>query len=83
VGSRAGLDGCRKSRSPLGFDPRTVLPLEIRHTDYPTILKNGVWKYGMGSSGSGQNTTADSYELNHEESSRVPFNVWSCSATDH
>ena len=62
MGSRAGLDRCGKFRPPLGFDPRIGQPLEIRHTDYATILKNGVWKYCMGSSGSGQNTTADSCE---------------------
>ena len=33
VGPRAGLDGCGKSRSPPGFDPRTVQPLESHHTD--------------------------------------------------
>jgi len=42
VGSRAVLDGCGKSRPPLGFDARTVQPLEIRYTNYTTILKNGV-----------------------------------------
>jgi hypothetical protein len=26
VGPRIGLDGCGKSRSPPGFDPRTVQP---------------------------------------------------------
>jgi hypothetical protein len=33
VGPRAGLDGCGKSRPPLGFDPRTVQPVESRYTD--------------------------------------------------
>jgi hypothetical protein len=38
---RAGLDRCRKSRPPLGFDPRTVQPVSSRYTDYATgpILK--------------------------------------------
>ena len=33
VGSRAGLDGCGKSRPPPGFDPRTVQPVASRYTD--------------------------------------------------
>ena len=33
VGPRAGLDGCRKSRPPPGFDPRTVQPVASRYTD--------------------------------------------------
>jgi hypothetical protein len=33
VGPRAGLDGCRKSHPPLGFDPRTVHPVASRYTD--------------------------------------------------
>jgi hypothetical protein len=32
VGSRAGLDGCGKSRPPPGFDPRTVQPVASRYT---------------------------------------------------
>ena len=34
VGRRAGLDGCGISRSPLGFDPRTVQPVASRYTDW-------------------------------------------------
>ena len=30
---RAGPDGCRKSRPPRGFDPRTVHPVASRCTD--------------------------------------------------
>jgi len=30
---RAGLDRCRKSRPPPGFDPRTVQPLTSHYTD--------------------------------------------------
>jgi hypothetical protein len=33
VGPRAGVDGCEKSRPPLGFDPRTVQPVASRYTD--------------------------------------------------
>ena len=33
VGPRAGLDGCGKSRPPLGFEPRTVQPVASRYTD--------------------------------------------------
>ena len=33
VGSRAGLDGCGKSRPPPEFDPRTVQPVASRYTD--------------------------------------------------
>jgi hypothetical protein len=33
VGPRAGLDGCRKSRPPPGFDPRTVQPVASRYND--------------------------------------------------
>ena len=29
-----GLDGCKKSRPPPGFDPRTVQPVASRYTDY-------------------------------------------------
>jgi hypothetical protein len=62
VGHGAGLDGCGKSPPTLGFDPQTVQSLEIRYTNYATILKKWVWKYGMGYSRSGQNKTADSCE---------------------
>jgi hypothetical protein len=31
VGPRAGLDGCGKSRPPLGFDPQTVQPVARRY----------------------------------------------------
>jgi len=34
VGPRAGVDGCRKSRSKPGFDPQTVQPVVSRHTHY-------------------------------------------------
>jgi hypothetical protein len=34
VGPRAGLGGCGKSRSPPGFDPRTIHPVASRYTDY-------------------------------------------------
>jgi len=34
VGPRAGLDGCGKSRSPPGFDPRTIQPVASRYNDY-------------------------------------------------
>ena len=33
VGSRAGLDGCGKSRPPPEFDPRSVQPVASRYTD--------------------------------------------------
>jgi hypothetical protein len=33
VGPRAVLEGCGKSRHPLGFDPRTVQPVASRYTD--------------------------------------------------
>jgi len=33
VGHRGGLDGCEKSRPPLGFDPRTVHNVASRCTD--------------------------------------------------
>ena len=36
VGATAGLDRCGKSRSPLGFDPRTVQPVASRYTEYAT-----------------------------------------------
>jgi hypothetical protein len=32
VGPRAVLDGCEKSPPPLGFDPRTVQPVDSRYT---------------------------------------------------
>jgi hypothetical protein len=34
VGPRAGQDGCRKSRPPPEFDPRTVQPVASRYTDW-------------------------------------------------
>jgi hypothetical protein len=34
LGPRAGLDGCGKSRSFTGLDPRTVQPVASRYTDY-------------------------------------------------
>ena len=33
VGATAGLDGCRKSRPPPGFDPRTFQHVASRYTD--------------------------------------------------
>jgi hypothetical protein len=36
VGPRAGLDRCGKSRSPPGFDPRTVQLVASRYTGYAT-----------------------------------------------
>ena len=36
MGLRAGLETCRKSRPPPGFDPRTVQPVGSRYTDYAT-----------------------------------------------
>ena len=36
MGPSVGLDGCGKSRPPLGFDPRTVQPVASRYTDYAT-----------------------------------------------
>ena len=33
VGPMAGLEGCGKSRSSPGFDPRTVQPVASRYTD--------------------------------------------------
>ena len=32
-GPRAGMDGCGKSRTPPGFDSRTVEPVASRYTD--------------------------------------------------
>ena len=34
VGPRTGLDGCRKSLPPTGFDPRNVQPVASRYTDW-------------------------------------------------
>jgi hypothetical protein len=34
VGSRAGLDGCGKSRPPPGLDPLTVQPAGSNYTNY-------------------------------------------------
>ena len=34
VGPRAGMDRCGKSRSPPGFDPRTVQAAACRYTDH-------------------------------------------------
>jgi hypothetical protein len=49
VGHRVGLDGCGKSRPPLGFDPRTVqaqrvaIPTELPR---PTVLYICMYKMG-------------------------------------
>jgi hypothetical protein len=40
VGPRAGLDRCRKSPPPLGFDARTVQPIASRYTDWATRPTN-------------------------------------------
>jgi hypothetical protein len=40
VDPRAGLDGCRKSRPPPGFDPRTILPMASHYTDYAIPAPN-------------------------------------------
>ena len=37
MGFRTGLDRCRKSRPPRGFDPRNVQPVGSRYTDYSTL----------------------------------------------
>jgi hypothetical protein len=34
MGLRAGLNVCRKSRPPPGFDPWSVQPVTSRYTDY-------------------------------------------------
>ena len=34
VGPTNGLDGCKKSHPPPGFDPRTIQPVASRYTDY-------------------------------------------------
>jgi hypothetical protein len=36
VGHEAGVDGCRKSRRPPGFDPATVHPVASSFTDCAT-----------------------------------------------
>jgi hypothetical protein len=41
IGPRAGLDGCWNSRSPPGFDPRTVQLVASRYTDW-AIQKNKI-----------------------------------------
>jgi len=36
-GPRAGLDRCGKSRTPPGFDPRTVHPVASRYNDHKAV----------------------------------------------
>ena len=36
---RDDLDGCRKSRPPFGFDPRTFQPVTRRYTDAIPVRK--------------------------------------------
>jgi hypothetical protein len=43
VGPKAGLDGCGKSRRPLGSDPRTVQAVASRYTDYAIPAHNELW----------------------------------------
>ena len=38
---RAELDGCGKSRTPLGFDPRTVQPVASRYIYYAILGVDG------------------------------------------
>ena len=55
LGHRAGLDGCRKSRPPPGFDPRTTQPVANRYTDWTiaALLKAyPYWKEVYGVMGS-------------------------------
>ena len=40
VGPKAGLDGCGKSRPPLGSDPQTVQAVASRYTDYAIPAHN-------------------------------------------
>ena len=44
VDHRTGLDGCRKSRPPSGFDPRTVQLIASRYTGcaIPAYLQDNV-----------------------------------------
>ena len=44
VGTRAGLDGCGKSRPPPGFDPRTVQRVVSRYTDYIILAEKSKGK---------------------------------------
>jgi hypothetical protein len=44
VGLRAGLDRCRKTSPPPGFDPRTVRSVGSRYTDRATRPTNTVIK---------------------------------------
>jgi len=47
VGPRAGLDGCRNFRPPLGFDPQIVQPVASRYTDsYPRTSLGGYLNFG-------------------------------------
>ena len=45
LGPRVCLDKCGKSRSPPGFDLRTVQPLASRFTDYATLYTDYVTRY--------------------------------------
>ena len=63
VGPRAGLDGCVKSRPPLGFDPRTVQPVASRYTDWAIAATSGnVWWVNYSSA------------RNQNQSDRLPWN---------
>ena len=42
VGPRAGLDRCGKFRPPTEFDPRSVLPVASRYTDWTTAAHQRV-----------------------------------------
>ena len=43
LGTKAGLDGCGKSRSPLGFNPRIVQPVASRYTDWAIPAHPLIW----------------------------------------
>ena len=77
VGPRAGLVGCRKSRPPLGFDPRTVQPVACRYTDWP--IPTHPCSVGTGSYF--PRVKQPRCEADHSlfSSARIK-NVWNCSA---
>jgi hypothetical protein len=47
VGSRAGLDGCGRSRPPPGFDPRTVQPVAILNYRHNNTKQQTHWRKWM------------------------------------
>jgi hypothetical protein len=77
VGSRAGLDGCRKSRPPPGFDPRTLQPVASRYIDWAIAAHcllpdlNNIFSMSV----TGRNQSADLLTISDHKRSLSPCHI--------